>query len=85
MSTPRSYLGAFRTMDPLRFNGKIIKLQVPTGTPASPAAAVYTVISEGHRNPFRLTLFNGVLLESETGWYTYEEINVIAAGKNYGG
>ena len=71
------YLGAFRCQDPQRLNGKILRLD--------PAANFdYTVVSRGHRNPFRLSLFGTELLESETGWYTYEEINLIKPGLNYG-
>ena len=75
------YLGAFRAQDPARFNGKIIRL---FETVAGSGIFDYTIVSTGHRNPFRLSLFNGLLLESETGWYTYEEVNLIEPGKNYG-
>ena len=42
------------------------------------------VVSTGHRNPWRITLFQNKVLESETGWYTNEEINHIVDGVNYG-
>jgi hypothetical protein len=70
------YQGAYRVQDPQRLNGKIVSV--------NPQTLAWNVISTGHRNPWRLTTYNGMLLESETGWYSAEEINHIQAGKNYG-
>lgn len=81
------YLGAFRSQDPRRLNGKILRWH-----PAATAAAwQFEVWSTGHRNPFRLSSDEalGVVLQTETGWYSAEEINVISKepafkGTNFG-
>jgi hypothetical protein len=78
------FLGAFRCQDPSRLNGKIMSLD--------PVTLQTKMVSIGHRNPWRLTTFDPAdgtevrLLESETGWYRYEEINQITLDKvhNYG-
>jgi len=81
------YYGAFRSQDPTRINGKILRW-----TPGTTAAAFeFDVWTIGHRNPYRLSadVANNRLLATETGWYTAEEVNVIsvdpaAQGTNYG-
>lgn len=70
------YLGALRAQNPTRYNGKIIRLREYSFDP--------TIESIGHRNPFRLTVDDGKVFATETGWYTAEEINEIKPGKNYG-
>lgn len=49
-----------------------------------PNSLQWEVFATGFRNPFRLSVWNGNVIESETGWYTWEEINVVEKGKNYG-
>ena len=63
------YTGAYRAMDPERYAGKIVRVD--------PVTAELVIVTSGHRNPFRLTVWNGQLYESETGWFTYEEVNLI--------
>jgi len=70
------YLGALRAQHPTRYNGKIIRLRKDSFDP--------TIESIGHRNPFRLTVDDGKVFATETGWYTAEEINEIKPGFNYG-
>lgn len=70
------FTGAFRVQNPNRLNGKILRID-----PDSLAIEIYAM---GVRNPFRLSVFEDKILQSETGWYTWEEINVIERGKNYG-
>jgi hypothetical protein len=72
------YPGAFRVQDPVRLNGKV-------GT-VDPDTLAWRVYSTGHRNPWRISwdATTMQLLESESGWFSYEEINIIEDGKNYG-
>ena len=71
------YMGAYRSQNPGVLNGKIVALSEASGWAP-------TVLTRGHRNAFRLAGVGGHLLATETGWYTYEEINVIEAGQNKG-
>ena len=71
------YEGVYRAQDPVRWNGKVLRLNAADGF-------VPHVFSVGHRNPFRLTVSGSELWESETGWFTHEEINHIQEGHNYG-
>ena len=57
----QSYQGAFRAQNPMRLNGKILRLREEEGFEPS-------IVSTGHRNPFRLSVYNGELYEIETGW-----------------
>lgn len=65
------YRGAFRSQDPHRLNGKILRWTVG----ATPADFSFVVWSSGHRNPFRLSPdpARDRILQSETGWYLVEE------------
>jgi hypothetical protein len=56
--------GSFRSQDPNRLNGKILRV--------NPATLQYSSVAAGLRNPFRLGIFNNKLILSETGWYTGE-------------
>lgn len=68
--------GAFRSQDPARWNGKSLRV--------NPVTKEITMWSTGHRNPFRMTYYEGALYATETGWYMYEEINRLEQGNNYG-
>jgi glucose/arabinose dehydrogenase len=70
------YPGAFRAQDPNRLNGKVVRVD--------PATLQWAVFTSGHRNPWRLSWYNGQLLEGETGWYMWEEINILQPAQNYG-
>lgn len=77
------YTGAYRAMNPNKYHGKVVKVD--------PNTLQLTIVTMGHRNPFRLTVWNNQLYESETGWFTYEEVNIINTDvniplkqKNYG-
>lgn len=77
--------------DPNSLNGKILRLNsdgtVPADNPILPAASARTyAYSMGHRNPQGLAFQpgTGVLFEIEHGATTNDEINILAAGKNYG-
>lgn len=70
------YMGAYRSQDPARLNGKSIRM--------NPVDWTYTTFTTGHRNPFRMMLHNGGLYATETGWYSFEELNHLQEGKNYG-
>ncbi|RYY32834.1 hypothetical protein EON62_04890, partial [archaeon] len=73
---PPEYPGAFRCQNPNRYSGKIL-----TVNPISLEVQIYAT---GFRNPWRMSMGQTRLYESETGWYTWEEINIIEQGKNYG-
>jgi hypothetical protein len=67
------------TAFPGRYNGKIIRIG-PTGT-------VLGVEAKGLRNPWRFTFLGNDLYTTDTGWYTYEEINRVSPGgtmENFG-
>jgi hypothetical protein len=55
-------MGAYRSQNPGVLNGKIVALSEATGW-------VPTVVTRGHRNPFRLAAVGPHLLATETGWY----------------
>lgn len=59
---PPEYPGAFRTQNPNRINGKILRMD--------PATLEWEIYASGVRNPFRLAWYNDMLLQSDTGWYT---------------
>lgn len=77
--------------DPNALNGKVLRIQrdgsVPADNPiltgAASRTAAYTM---GNRNPQGLAFqpSSGVLFEIDQGATTNDEINVVAAGKNYG-
>ena len=77
--------------DPNALNGKILRMNgdgsVPADNPMLPGAAARTyAYSMGHRNPLGLAFQpeTGAIFEIENGATANDEINVIAAGKNYG-
>jgi hypothetical protein len=70
------YLGAYRSQDPARLNGKSIRM--------NPVDFSYTIFTTGHRNPFRMAVHAGGIYATETGWYSFEELNKLEQGKNYG-
>jgi glucose/arabinose dehydrogenase len=75
-------------------SGKILRIDPITGKgladnpfadPGDLDANASKVWMLGLRNPFTMTFADdGRLFMSETGWYTYEEINVGGAGANFG-
>lgn len=71
--------------DPDALSGKILRLTpegaVPDDNPI-PGSAVYTL---GHRNPQGIAWAeDGTMYASEFGQDTWDELNVIVAGENYG-
>ncbi|TQL41929.1 glucose/arabinose dehydrogenase [Homoserinimonas aerilata] len=71
--------------DPTSLNGKILRMapdgSVPDDNP-TPGSLVYTL---GHRNPQGLAWDStGQLWASEFGQNTWDELNIIKAGNNYG-
>src|SRR5690606_4820314 len=71
--------------DPSSLSGKILRMTPQGDAPAdnpTPGSLVYTL---GHRNPQGLAWDStGQLWASEFGQNTWDELNVIEAGKNYG-
>lgn len=74
-----------RAQDPASLAGKILRLERDGSVPADnpdPASPVYTL---GHRNPQGLAWSDdGRLFATEFGQDTWDELNVIEAGANYG-
>ncbi|ERG63125.1 hypothetical protein L332_01480 [Agrococcus pavilionensis RW1] len=74
-----------RSQDPASLAGKILRLEPDGSVPAdnpTPGSPVYTL---GHRNPQGLAWSDdGTLLATEFGQDTWDELNVIEAGANYG-
>ncbi|MFK0403479.1 PQQ-dependent sugar dehydrogenase [Microbacterium sp. NPDC090225] len=71
--------------DPDALSGKILRLTPEGGVPddnPTPGSAVYTL---GHRNPQGIAwAADGTMYASEFGQDTWDELNVIVAGENYG-
>ncbi|MBC7725433.1 MAG: PQQ-dependent sugar dehydrogenase [Burkholderiaceae bacterium] len=74
-----------RAQDPKSLGGKILRMS-PTGAIPDdnpfPGSLVYTL---GHRNPQGLAWgADGTMWASEFGQNTWDELNIISAGQNYG-
>lgn len=73
------------------FNGKILRMNAHTGSPmpdnpyymAGSMAAQY-VYAIGLRQPLRMENINGTIYIADVGDATYEEINILQRGANYG-
>jgi glucose/arabinose dehydrogenase len=61
-------VGAFRSQDPTRLNGKVASID--------PVTLEWHIVSTGHRNGFRLTSHRGHVYATDTGWYTVEEVRL---------
>lgn len=75
--------------DPTSLHGKIIRINpdgtVPTGNPDLGPGALPVIYASGLRNPFRLTFTpTGQLLVADVGENSFEELNLVTAGGNYG-
>ena len=69
--------GALRAQNDASPMGKIVRIDPHTGA--------MTTLAKGLRNPFRQTYLDGTLYTTDTGWYSFEEINrVDGAVKNFG-
>ncbi|MBC7861465.1 MAG: PQQ-dependent sugar dehydrogenase [Bacteroidia bacterium] len=75
--------------------GKILRINtngtIPTDNPFYDDGNPLTgnddrIWTYGHRNPFDFCIskLNGNIYSSENGWNTWDELNLIVAGKNYG-
>ncbi|MGE2832747.1 PQQ-dependent sugar dehydrogenase [Mycobacterium sp. SMC-4] len=75
--------------DLTNIHGKILRLNpdgsVPTDNPALGDGALPLIYAYGLRNPFRLTFApTGQLLVADVGQSSWEELNLVTAGANYG-
>lgn len=74
-----------RSQDPASLNGKILRLSPDGGVPADNPTPGSPVYSLGHRNPQGIAWGpDGTMWASEFGQNTWDELNIIAAGQNYG-
>ncbi|HTO86253.1 MAG TPA: PQQ-dependent sugar dehydrogenase [Thermoanaerobaculia bacterium] len=73
------------------FNGKVLRMELD-GSPAAGNPFIGSLTAEerifayGFRNPFRFSFrpSNGALFVGDVGENTYEEVDVVTAGNNYG-
>jgi len=71
--------------DPVSYNGKILRMQLDGSAPADNPIAGSLVYSLGHRNPQGLSWdSDGRLWAAEFGQDTWDEVNLIVPGGNYG-
>jgi glucose/arabinose dehydrogenase len=71
--------------DPASLAGKILRLTLDGGIPADNPFPGSPVYSSGHRNPQGLAwAADGTMYAAEFGQDTWDELNVIRAGGNYG-
>ena len=74
-----------RSQDPASLNGKILRMQPDGSAPADNPTPGSLVYSLGHRNPQGLAWDSaGQLWAAEFGQNTWDELNVIQPGHNYG-
>ncbi|WP_246228836.1 PQQ-dependent sugar dehydrogenase [Mycolicibacterium psychrotolerans] len=71
------------------FHGKILRINpdgtTPSDNPVLAAGALPQIYAYGLRNPFRLTFTpSGQLLVADVGEASFEELNLVTAGGNYG-
>ncbi|MCH9666589.1 MAG: PQQ-dependent sugar dehydrogenase [Actinomycetia bacterium] len=77
------------SQDLTNLHGKIIRLNpdgtTPLDNPALGAGALPQIYAYGLRNPFRLAFTpDGDLLVADVGAASFEEVNLVTAGGNYG-
>lgn len=87
-------LGAYRSQDIDNLSGKVLRIDPITGEGLSdnpfydgdPDSNRSKVYQYGLRNPFRFAIHpdTGLIYTGDTGWRTFEEINVGGAGVNFG-
>jgi glucose/arabinose dehydrogenase len=78
-------------LSPGQFNGKVLRMELD-GSPAAgnpylgDATKEQRIYAYGFRNPFRFTFrpANGALFAADVGQVTWEELDVVTAGGNYG-
>ncbi|WP_019818998.1 PQQ-dependent sugar dehydrogenase [Saccharomonospora saliphila] len=85
---------ALRAQDEAKAQGKILHLDAngdgvpgnPDYDPADPGATRGKVFASGFRSPFRLSLDprTGLPITGDVGWNTWEEINLVRPGRDYG-
>lgn len=63
--------------------GKILRMK-PDGSPQTGNPYGTRVYTHGHRNPEGITIADGRIWSSELGENTWDELNLIRAGRNYG-
>ncbi|WP_394768182.1 PQQ-dependent sugar dehydrogenase [Lacisediminihabitans sp.] len=74
-----------RAQDPSSLNGKILRMTATGGVPADNPTRGSLVYSMGHRNPQGLAWdASGQLWAAEFGQNTWDELNRIEPGANYG-
>ena len=86
--------GAYRSQDLDNLSGKVLRLDPITGDGLSDNPFFdgdadsnrSKVYQYGLRNPFRITIHpdTGEIVIGETGWRTWEEVNIGGAGANFG-
>jgi glucose/arabinose dehydrogenase len=73
-----------RSPDPSSLNGKVLRIR-PDGSPAAGNPFGTAVFSLGHRNVQGITFGpDGTVYASELGHRTWDEVNVLRAGLDYG-
>jgi aldose sugar dehydrogenase len=69
-------------------HGKIVRINpdgtIPADNPDLGDGALPQIYAYGFRNPFRLTFANGQLLVADVGENSFEEVDNVKAGGNYG-